>query len=211
MILAKPLPLLAMILTFCLTPLARCVDRADIDIPKDETPKQAIKRGCKVFDTLDLDAAMKLFAWDDDKQRDFVKSYAEYAIALTRVELTIEKKFSRKDADEMVHAAGEHTETDLEEAEFTLDGDKATATFKGTDNPIILRRIDGTWKLVAADLLKDVGAEEVKSAMSDYNKFTKALVEIAKDVEVGKYTAPEATEVVKQLVNPPAPNPKAGL
>ena len=147
----------AVLLAVCSALHADPATRPAFEIPKDETPKQALKRGCKVFDTLDLDAVLKLYSWENEQQHEFVKAYGEYAIALTRVEHAMVKKFSRKDADDLVHAAGEQTEEDVDEAEITIDGDKATVKFKDAEAPIVLQRIEGVWKATTADLLKDMG------------------------------------------------------
>jgi hypothetical protein len=182
-------------------------------IPKDETPKQAIQRSCKVFDTLDPGAVVKLFRWATPREEKFIRSYVRYAIELTRIEQAVTKKFGRPAADDLVHAAGEQTESDIDAADEAIEGDTATVKFKGQDAPIItLHREDGLWLVYAGDIIDKQTDDELKSAIDSYDGWSARLPAIAADVAAGKYaTADEVTKLVKEMVNPDLPNPKAGF
>jgi hypothetical protein len=182
-------------------------------IPKDESPKQAIQRSSKVFDTLDPSSALKLFHCSTPREEKFIRSYIRYAIELTRIEQAVAKKFGRPAADALVHAAGEQTEADIDDAEESIEGDTATLKFKGQDAPTItLHRTDGLWLVHAADIIDKQTDDELKSATDSYDDWSARLPALAADIASGKYaTADEVTKLVKEIVNPDPPNPKAGF
>jgi hypothetical protein len=182
-------------------------------IPKDESPKQSIQRASKVFDTLDPTAALKLFRWTTPREEKFIRSYVRYAIELTRIEQAVTRKFGRPAADALVHAAGEQTESDIDADDESIEGDTATVKFKGQDAPsITLHREDGVWLVYAADIIEKQTDDELKSAMDFYDDWSARLPPIAAGIAAGKYaTADEVTKLVKEMVNPDPPNPKAGF
>ena len=180
--------------------------RPGVEIPRNETPLQAIKRGCDVFDTLDLEAALKLFSYEGQQEERFTRSYCRFAVALTAVELSVVKKFDRKAADDLIHACHLQTKSDVDGSEVVLDGDKATVKLKGAEDPTILRLVDGTWKVSVADMLSDMNDEELKNSMEYYDHVTEALRPIARDLDAGKYTtSDDVVKAVKDIVDPTAP------
>ena len=172
-------------------------------IPKDETSKQAVLRGCKVFDTCDVDYVRELFVAQGDAESCFVESYCLYAVALTRVELSVRKQFGDKAGDDLVHAAGEQTTADAEAAVEKVEGDRAEVTLRGATGPSILHRIDGVWKVKASDMLVGMKPEEVKGLTDGYIGWFADLNEINHKLVTGGYkSAAEVSAAVKQLVNP---------
>lgn len=189
---------------------AEPITRPAIEIPKDETPLQALHRSCKTFDTLDLDASLSLMSYAPGKEERFAKAYGQFALVLTHAEQAMTKKFDRKAADDMLRACNCPPESDIDSSEVAIDGDKATITFKGSKDPTILRRVNGVWKVSVADMMGGM-TDAIMIEWLDYYKLAaEALPPIVHDIDAGKYeTRTKVIEAVKAVVNPdPPPDPK---
>jgi hypothetical protein len=215
MISIKPLTVLSVVV-FCVGPFLHAdpTTRPAIEIPKDETPLQALHRSCQTFDTLDLDASLSLMNYAPGKEERFAKAYCRFALALTRVELAIVKKFDRQTADDTIRACDWQPESDIDGSQVAIDGDKATVTLKGAKDPTILRRVNGVWTVSVTDMMEGMTDAEIKDSLDYYKLAAKALSPIVHDIDTGKYETPaQLIQAVKAVVNPePPPEPnKAGL
>ena len=191
-------------------PETRPLVPARIEPAKDETPRQALERGCKVVNQLDANRAMELFRYDvkDPKERDMTQSLCAYAVAATRVEQAVRRKFGDDAAAEMVHAIGETTEKDLADADVTVDGDTATVKLPHSSEPVKMVREDGVWKVSVKDLLAGMSDEDAKATMEKNKQCEEGFDRVAGKVEAGKLKTAEAVnEAVDRVINPPPPQP----
>jgi hypothetical protein len=184
------------------------------EAPRDETPRQMLRRASKVYDLLDVDAALALYLADGDKERELVKLFAKYGVEMAKAEHAVEKKFGRAAADDLLHAAGDMTDADVDDAKVEVDDDKATVTFKGEETPLFLKRVEGAWKMDVGRIFKDFGDDEIAAYKAQMERCADGLPTLTKAVEAGDHASAEPViAAVKKLAEPPpAPAPgKGGL
>ncbi len=180
---------------------------ARIPVPKDEKPLDAIRRGAKVYDQLDLEYAMELFEYSTPEEKQFVKAQCQYSLALTAVEHAMRDQFGKAASDAMIHAVGEHTAEDFDKATIDVDDDTATVELKGDDDATFtMTQVDGVWKLSAKDAMADLDAETIKGLNESEQDLAAALPGLEKEIRDGKYkTAEEAKAAAKALIDPEPP------
>jgi hypothetical protein len=167
-------------------------------IPADETPEQALVRGTRVIDQLDVDAAMDLYRYSGDLEKQFVKAYCKYAIEATRVELAVKKRFGQDKSEAMLHAIGEFAESDLQNATYKTDGDTATMQYPGQTEPgLHMIRVNGIWKINVHVELKDMSDDDLKQEIKNSETHAKNIHPLAEKVANGEYKSVD--EIIDQL------------
>lgn len=183
---------------------------ARIEPVKGETPRQALERGAKVYDQLDVKRAMELFRYDekDPKERELTASLCEYAVAATRVEQAVRRKLGDEAAVEVVHSIGESTEKDLAEADVKVEGDTATVKLPNAAEAVKMVRVEGVWKVSMKDLAAGMKDADVKETVEKYRRSAAGFERVAGKVEAGKLkSAREVSEAMDRVLNPPPPQP----
>jgi hypothetical protein len=172
-------------------------------IPADESPKDAMLRGSKVMEQLDLDAAIDLYAYRNDEEKQLVRSTAKCYIELTRIELAARKRFGRTASDAMIHAAGQKTDDDVREADYKVEGDKVAVQYKGDTEPALyLVKVKDVWKVDISESLKDWSKDELKQWAQVQEKTVRALAPVAAKLERGNYNSgDELAADVKKAVD----------
>lgn len=186
-----------LLLGVCLLANAEPATRPAAVIPKDETPLQALHRMFKVFDTLDkLEACVALNQINDEAQRQYAVESCRYALALVRVEQATEARFGSKAAADVAHAAFDLTDADIDRGKVTLNGDKATVKFDGSENVIWLIRVGGVWKYNTAESVSPQPAERAAD-LARFKRQETLLTQLAADVQAARF--PTADAVLKEI------------
>lgn len=191
-------------------PAAAPAPPARIEPAKDETPRQALMRGCKVFDQLDVGRAMELFRYDekDAKERALAEALCAYAVSATRVEHAVRRKLGDAAAAEVVHSIGENTEADVADAKITVDGDTATVKLPHSAEPAKLVRVAGVWKVPVKDIAAGLTDDDVKTLVESNHRSAAAFDRVSEKVEAGKLkTVEEINEAMDRAAHPPPPQP----
>ena len=173
-----------------------------IEIPAIETPKQAVLRGCKVMENLDLDQAVDLYEYHGDFGKQNVKAACRYYLGLTRVELAVRNKFGMKADDDFLHAIGENTEDDARNATYKVDGDKAEVTFPGDPQPSLqMIRENGVWKVDVSSTLQSMSKEDLKKFADFYESVEAASGPLADKINQGDFqTVDQVVDAFKPLL-----------
>ena len=95
-----------------------------------------------------------LFAASDAREEKAAHAEADYILAISEVELAARQKWGQQADDDFVHALGEKTDADVDQASIKADGYHPLVIFKGEETiPEHLIRIAGHWKVdLAADI-----------------------------------------------------------
>jgi len=177
----------------------------------DSTPLGFMHASSQSLPAGGLPAALAIFAANDARERQTARAEADYILAISRVELAARQKWGQQADDDFVHALGEKTDTDVDQAKIEAHGDHAQLTFKGEETtPENLIRLDGHWKIdIGADIKQ---MEKQNNSIEASNMYcAKATVMISKlghDLDDGKFTSSadlskEAAAQVAQLNNAP--------
>jgi hypothetical protein len=156
-----------------------------------ETPEQAMARFTHTFNSGNVDAGMKLFDVNTDRDRRIVEPYVKYYIALAEAERAMAAKFGSDKADAALHAAGEKTDADAKVATVKVNGDIATITF-ADKSTVQLKRVKGRWVMPMDESAGKMTDAEIDSYAADFQKQTKAMEEVTKAIKAGKYASADA-------------------
>jgi hypothetical protein len=113
-------------------------------------------------------------------------------LAISQVELSVRQKWGQQADDDFVHALGEKTDTDVDQATIQTNGDHAQLIFKGEENtPENLVRIDGHWKIdVGADIQQMEKQNNSIEASNLYcAKATVMINQLGRDFAAGKFAS----------------------
>ena len=155
-------------------------------------------RGTRVIDQLDVDAAMDLYSYSGDLEKQFVNAYCKYAVEVTRVELAVKKRFGQEKSDAMLHAIGEYVESDLPNATYKIDGGSATVQYPGQTEPgLHMIRVNGIWKINVHVELKDMTDDDLKQEIKNSEMHAKNIHPLAEKVANGD--SKSVDQIIDQL------------
>jgi hypothetical protein len=160
----------------------------------DTTPLGFMHASSQSLPAGGLPAALAIFAANDARERQTARAEADYVLAISQVELSARQKWGQQADDDFVHALGEKTDTDVDQATIQMQGDRAQLIFKGEENtPENLIRIDGHWKIdVGADIRQ---MEKQKTSVEASNlycaKATVMINQLSREFAAGKFASSE--------------------
>jgi hypothetical protein len=168
----------------------------------NETPEQALVRGTRIIDELNVDAAVELYSYSGDQEKQFVKAYCKYAVEVTRVELAVKKRFGQEQSEAMLHAIGEYAESDLPNATYKIEGDTASVQYPGQAEPgLHLIRANGIWKINIHVDLKDMSSDDLKNEIKKNELQATKIHPLAEKIARGGYkSVDEITAELKHVV-----------
>jgi hypothetical protein len=153
-------------------------------------------------------AAIALFTARDEKERKVAEVLANYSLAVARTESTVRQKWGPAADDDFVHALGEKTDADIDQAEVEIHDDHAVVIFKGDDSsPMVLIRLDGHWKVDTGEAIKQTEKQGSVEAWTKYsNDVIGLLKRVDRDLAADKYTSSadlckEAAAAVSRILN----------
>ena len=184
-------------------------DKADLIAPPNESPKEMMLRGSRIADRFDLDGYSSLYDVSDctELEKDLVKASIKYAIEATRLETALRERFGQKAADDFDHAIGEHSEEDVRQADYKINGDKAALTYPGETEPALyFIRINGGWKLDMHSSLKSLTEADMKQAIKMSDGAAPKAAPLAEKIKKGDFAnAGEAIEAFTKVLESLAP------
>lgn len=176
---------------------------ARIEPAKDETPLQAIARGCKVYDQLDVDRSVELFQLTA-RNRYYVRSGAFWTEAITAIEKRSRSKFGDKKTEEWLHAVGICVEADVPRMQVTIEGDRARIVPPEGCPPFEMVLENGVWLYDMDSAIQNLTAAEVKEVAAQNLADAVELKKVASDLADGKMkSSAELLQRVKAIVDPP--------
>jgi hypothetical protein len=184
-------------------------NKADLIAPPNESPKEMMLRGCRIADRFDLDRFSTLYDVSGCTQleKDLVKASIIFSIEVSRVEKALRDRFGQKAVNDFDHAIGEHSEEDARQADYKVNGDKATVIYPGETEPALhLIRINGAWKLEMHAILKDLSEADLKQTIKTCDGAAPKAAPLAERIKKGEYAnAEDATDAFNKVLQSLAP------
>jgi len=182
---------------------------ADKPQPSPEEPalRDALKALAKALQEGDRDGLRRaMFAANPTEQK-MLDAMAGMAAQIAELHKASAKAFGDDEAKvltgDMAMEIGR-----IDEAEVSIDGDTATvryapraaATGASTDGeadappgppPMVLKKVDGRWRVPVAELSKDTTPAEIEQRLTDLEAQTKIIGELSAEISQGKYKSAE--------------------
>jgi hypothetical protein len=175
--------------------------------PDLSTPRSAVLAWLSAGSRADLER-MKEILVDDPAQRELLSDMMAFPIALKKLESAAVARFG--DAGSNVTGYPPIVERVIE-PKITIRGETAVAEIPDATPPVplILRRIDGRWRIDTSIALRD---PQVQGLRQSSRRVTEVAIQVAEDVAAGKYRSPEEaraafTQRRLAAVEPPATSP----
>jgi hypothetical protein len=177
-------------------------------VADDSTPVGFLHASGEKLPAGGFSAALSLFTTRDDQERKVADVLANYSLAIARTEAAVRQKWGPAADDEFVHALGEKTDADIDQAEIEVHEDHAVVIFKGDDaSPMVLVRLDGHWKVDTGEAIKQTEKQGSVDAWTKYsNDVIGLLKKVDRDLASDKYGSSadlckEAAAAVSRIVN----------
>src|SRR4051794_35119975 len=138
---------------------AGAADRSTTQPGDMSTPKKALKTFDRVGTDPHVDRATLFYAANTDDERKVAKAFGAVDLELAKLRKSVTNRFDSKAGDAMVHALRDVTAEDIEAATERIDGDKATVSGKGFDEPLAMVKGNGTWKISLAAMFAETHAD----------------------------------------------------
>ena len=165
---------------------ARAADTEEGDSPKQVLVAQdAAARAGRVQEDRDIYQAQS------EQQRKLADAFAAADVALSKLQMAVEKQFGQEMASAVAHAAGTEDVHDIQSATETIDGDHATIEFKDHSTTLHMVKVDGKWKISLTDMLKEADPGEIEQLTLNVAKLTDQIKQVADRVEQHKYRSGE--------------------
>ena len=123
-----------------------------------------------------------------------VAAMAEMAKAMADLQKAAVKAFGAEGAKELV---GDTNATDadgrarIDAAEVRVQGDTATVIVAdGEDAPVVLRRVNGQWKVPMAELSKNADPTVLDERLAELDEQRKLVVQLTKEIGEGQFNSP---------------------
>jgi len=156
------------------------------------SPKDMLLRSDKAIHEHGLEAASACYYAANDADARIAKVLAHGEVAEDAFESAVRDAFGKVASDRAVHAIGDKTTADLMTADEKIEGDRATILFKGDEDPMVLVRVGGEWKIGIAENRKvwipsgdDEFIREQQACAVEFDK-------LAAEVKAGKFKSADA-------------------
>jgi hypothetical protein len=120
----------------------------------EDSPKAALKAYNAAMRSGDVAAMVSLQYATNDDQRRVARSCAQSDMEVGKLIKTTLEKLGDDAAKKVSDAINDEGDDDIDTAQQTINGTHGGVTFAGSDDPTPLIRIDGTWKIDIAEMLK---------------------------------------------------------
>jgi hypothetical protein len=164
--------------------------------PAADSPKGVLLAYTKALTDGDGPAVRKLLLTTSPTDEKMVNAMVETQTDMSSLSKAAASRFG----DEAAHATfgdpavAATMENDiLSKATETITGDTATVTANQShQGTMMLKKVDGQWKIVVADMAKGVNPENLDKLLQDIDKSNLIMKQMAADIAAGKYTNAEA-------------------
>lgn len=165
--------------------------------------RDALKALAKSLQTGEPDGIKQVVYAANPTERKMVDAMAAMAVQIAGLYKVSAKAFGEDEARRLTgDVAAELTRID--DAEVSIDGDTATVRYRepdaGAAAPVegeaaaadapaamVLKRVDGRWRVLMSELSKDATPEGIEQRLADLDAQTRVIEGLAKEVAQGKY------------------------
>lgn len=158
------------------------------------TPKGALKLLASALRDGDADRIRQVMYATNAAETRMVASMAEMARAMARLQKAAVKAFGEEGAKEIV---GDTQATDAEgraridAADVRVTGDSATVIVpEGEDAPVVLKRVDGHWKVPMAELSKNADQAALDERLAELTEQRKLVTQLTEEIASGQFSSP---------------------
>ena len=168
------------------------------------TPKGALKALAQALDAGDRKAVLDLLSATNPADQKLADATADVAEASARLRQTAGKAFGEEAARPLGVQVGATPEAiaRIDSAKVQLDGERATVRANDSEGPpMVLARVNGSWKVPVSELSKDVEAADVEKNVAALADQARLLRELSEEVAAGKYkTAADARQALDRRI-----------
>ena len=156
-----------------------------------DSPKGALKAYNAAMRTGDVATMVLLQSATNDDERLVARSCAQSDMEVGKLIRTAREKFGDDAAKKVSLAVNDEGDDDVDAATETVNGDHGGVTFAGGGDPSPLIRVNGTWKIDVAAMLKqyDGPAEALSDQVIHRGSAAKVT---AQELLAGQYATPDA-------------------
>jgi hypothetical protein len=153
-------------------------------------PRAALLMYDKLVGPKESEKALPLYYATNTRERALAAVFARLDGALANLRKKAADKFGQEPADTLIRTVNATTAEDINNAKIQVNGDTASVLFPNSENPNMMIRVNGEWKLSVKAVFKDLrGApKDFRTALS---KLTTACNQIAAKIEQGQYSSVE--------------------
>jgi hypothetical protein len=180
--------------------LTGTVRAADVDM---SSPKAAVKSLYTAVGRVDTAAVRQLLYVENDPQQELAGGYGKVILASKRLGDIAKQKFPTSQNQLAQGTIVPEDIAKVESAMVSITGDNAVVRITGNPDPIKLRRVDGSWKILVGE-----GAETDNSGSHRADRLTllqnlaDAMNQSADELNADKYpTIADAEAAIKQRMS----------
>lgn len=162
--------------------------------PDPTTPKGALKLLASALRDGDADRIRQVMHTTSPAETRMVASMAEMARAMALLQKAAVKAFGEEGAREIV---GDTQATDAEgraridAADVRVTGDTATVIVpEGEDAPVVLKRVNGRWKVPMAELSKNADPAALDERLAELTEQRKLVAQLTDEIGAGQFLSP---------------------
>ena len=174
--------------------------------------RAALKSLAKSLQDGDADGIRAVIHAANPTERKMVDAMAAMAVEIARLHKAAAKAFGAEAATELTGDLAAELSR-IEDAEVTFDApDAATVRYKAQappttapaekpdapaaeppapEPPLVLKKIDGKWRVPVSELSKDTSPEEIDQRLADLDVQTKVVAEVSGEIAKGKHKSAE--------------------
>jgi hypothetical protein len=161
-------------------------------MPSDQsTPKAALKKLSHAMDAGDQAAIRQVLDYEGKLQGEMADSIGQMAAAQAQLKHAALQTYGKEGARGLLgDSISEVGDQLLESAQEHITGDSATVSIPGGDS-IVLKRIDGQWKLPLSEVSKGISEQEIRQRIDEIAHQAAIYRETAEEVTNKKYKTSE--------------------
>jgi hypothetical protein len=165
------------------------------------SPKEAYKSLRAAIERADAEAVKRLLIIDNeqDPSQPLVTAYANLLLAGKRLGEAARKKFPGTSDAFALGTLPTEEAAKIDAAAQSIEGDRATLKLQGEDHPVMLRRIDGNWKVVLSQEPAGATAAQRADQLALVQGLADAMNSCADDIAADRFaSAEDAKNAVKE-------------
>lgn len=152
------------------------------------TPKEALIGWTEHAASWSLDEGLRVYHARGEKEAKFARAMAGQALIEAKLAKVVRDKWGKDAELAVARAISNDTVEDDQATTETIDGDRATLSFKDEANlpTLYLVKVNGEWKLDVAAFIHELG-DQAASAEQYLNRSTKLVQTVVDDLKADKF------------------------
>lgn len=160
----------------------------------DHSPKATLKQLAAALRDGDADRIRQVMHATTTAESRMVSAMADMARAMAAMQKSAVKAFGKEAAKEVVgdtDATDAESNARIDAADVKVQGDTATVSMEdGDEAPVVLKRVDGRWKLPMSELSRGADAAALDERLTALAEQSRLVRTLAAEIESGKYATP---------------------